>query len=69
MDINSIHFALSTQSKQMNKSNLKKIKINFFKNYKLRIIFSQIFYIKMGDFLTTPNKEKVSEDNECPTVN
>lgn len=22
----------------------------------------------MGDFLTTPNKEKVSEDNECPTV-
>ena len=23
----------------------------------------------MGDFLTTPNKEKVSEDSECPTVN
>jgi hypothetical protein len=22
----------------------------------------------MGDFLTTPNKEKVSEDNECLTV-
>lgn len=23
----------------------------------------------MGDFLTTPNKAKESEDNECSTVN